>query len=285
MKGLLILTLIAVWPMAAPAQADPNQVIWNEFTAQLVAGRITAERIRPYEPGQREPLMRVLDQIRRTARPEDWKERPELHRVGNQIYGILALTGAGGTKTPFCFTLLVEGSQWYFQHVEAIFIRLDQIGPLPTSSFPDVSEEQKAWMRDEWRVTEQIRVFNLLREEKGRDFALDFFKDGEGYALQARTWVPMVSLQEAFVLFLCWEQAHLFVRPVTLQTLNDHAAIVQLRPRWFELYQRTTHLRQMIAADDYRKIFETTWQDRARAAGWNLQIDYLEDHVVFRLTR
>jgi hypothetical protein len=248
-----------------------------------MAGRITPDRIRPYYPEMQEPLMRVLEHFRQSSRPEDWKAKPELHRVGNQILGIISLTEAGGKKVPYCFTLLVEDSQWYFQHVESIFVRLDQIGPLPTSRFPDVSEGQKAWMRDEWRVTEEIKVFNLLAKEKGRDFALGFFQDGEGYAIQARTWVPFVSPARAFVLFLCWEQGNLFASPVTLQALDDNSAVIQLQPRWFQLYRQATHLPQMISEAEYRNLFETIWQDRARAAGWNLQIDYIQDRVVFHL--
>jgi len=205
--------------------------------------------------------------------------------VGNEIHGIIALTETGGQKQPFCFSLLVEGSQWYFEHVESIFVRLDQIGPLPASRFPDVSEGQKAWMRDEGRANEQVQVFNILAKEKGGDFALDFFKDGAGYALQARTWVPFVSPSKAFVLFLCWEQAKLFVSPVTLQSLDESSAIIELQPRWFQLYRHSTNLPQKISESEYRNIFETMWRDRARAAGWEIQFDYPGDRVVFRLKR
>jgi hypothetical protein len=277
------MTLIVACSVAAGGQADQTEVIWDQFSADLMAGRITADRIRPYFPEFREPAMRVLEHFRQSSRPEDWKAKPELHRVGNEIHGIIALTEAGGKKVPYCFSLLVENSQWYFEHVEAIFVRLDEIGPLPASRFPDVSEGQKAWMRDEPRVIKEIKVFNLLAKEKGRDFALDFFRDGVGYALQARTWVPFVSPERAFVLFLCWEQANLFVSPVTLQALDDNSAVIQLQPRWFQLYRQVTNLPQMISEAEYRNIFETTWQDRARAAGWNLQIDYTQDQVVFRL--
>jgi hypothetical protein len=279
------MALIAAHPVGATVPADQTQVIWNEFTTDLMAGRITADRIRPYFPELREPMMRTLEHFRRNSRPEDWKAEPELHRVGNQIHGIVSLTEAGGKKVPYCFSLVVENSQWYFEHVEAVFVRLDQIGPLPASRFPDVSEGQKAWMRDEPRVIEEIRIFNLLAKEKGRDFALGFFQDGDGYALQARTWVPFVSPERAFVLFLCWEQANLFSRPVTLQALDDNSAVIQLQPRWFQLYRQVTNLPQMISAAEYRNLFETTWQDRARAAGWKLQIDYVQDQVVFRLKR
>jgi len=287
MKALLVLALIATFSLAASAQPDETETLWNDFTTNLIAGHITVDRVRPYYPQLREPMMRYLDYFRQNSSPEDWRAKPELYRVGDQIHGIISLTGADGKKVPFCFTLLVENSRWYFQHVESIFIRLDQTGPLPTSRFPDVTEAQKAWIRDERQVTEEIRVFNLLTKEKGREFALHFLAEGEGegYALEARTWVPFVSPSKAFVLFLCWEQANLFANPVTLQSLNDNSAVIHLQPRWFKLYRQTSQLQQMISESEFHNLFEMTWQDRARAAGWNLQAEYDQDGVVFRLKR
>lgn len=285
MKTFLVLAVIAAFSFEARAQADDTEALWNDFTSNLLAGRITADRIRPYYPQLREPMMRYLEYFRQHSSPEEWKAKPELYRVGDEIHGIISLTGPDGKKTPLCFSLLVENSQWYFEHVESIFIRLDQTGSLPTSRFPDVAEAQKAWMRDERRANDEIRVFNLLSKEKGRDFALDFLNDGLSYALEARTWVPFVSPSKAFVLFFCWEQANLYANPVTLQSLTDNSAVIHWQPRWFKLYQQTGHLQQWISESEFHNIFETIWQDRARAAGWSLQADYDQDDVVFRLKR
>jgi len=40
---------------------------------------------------------------------------------------------------------------------------------------------------------------------------------------------------------------------------------------------RTARLRRQISFEDYTKIFETIWQDRARAAGWTLEIEYVNE--------
>ncbi len=285
MKCAIVLVAAALLPAIAAAQAPGSETVWNEFAASLQSGGITSDRLRPYYPQLREPILRFLEEFRRTSRPEDWKVKPELHRVGDQIHGVISLTGAGGKKVPYCFTLLVEDSHWYFQHVESIFIRLDQIGPLPASRFPDVTEAQKAWMRDERRATEQIKIYNFLVKEKGRDFALRLFQDGAGYALEARTWVPFVSPSRAFILFLCWEQANLFANPVTLESLDDASALVRFQPRWFKLYKQTAHLRLLIPESEFRSIFETMWHDRARAAGWELNTEYHADEAVLRFKR
>lgn len=39
----------------------------------------------------------------------------------------------------------------------------------------------------------------------------------------------------------------------------------------------TAHLRRQIPFEDYTRIFETIWQDRARAAGWGLEIEYVKE--------
>jgi len=118
MRTLLVMTLIVACSVAARGQADQTEVIWDQFSTDLMAGRITSDRIRPYFPENREPLMHVLEHFRQRSHPEDWKAKPELHRVGNQIHGIIALTEVGGKKVPYCFSLLVENSHWYFEHVE-----------------------------------------------------------------------------------------------------------------------------------------------------------------------
>jgi hypothetical protein len=169
--------------------------------------------------------------------------------------------------------------------VETIFIRLDQVGPLPVSIFPDVSNDQKNWMREENAMTERVRVFNLLAKEKGRPFAFQWFKDGPGYFLTARTWVPFVPAPRAFVLYACWEQSNLRGSPTTLTSLDDKQAVVDLNAVEWRLYEQTAHLSQTISREDYRTLYETVWQDRAAAAGWDLWFEYTGAKVHLRFQR
>jgi hypothetical protein len=184
---------------------------------------------------------------------------------------------------------LVEKNQWYFRSVEAIFVRLDKVGALPASTFPDISERQKAWAREEIYWSEQVRLFNLLSKEKGREFAFDWVKNGIGngigYLLGAETWVPFASPSKAFILYLCWEQANLRGNDVVLEKLDDHEASVKITPLYFALYQTASHLKRQISIEDYIRIFETIWQERADKAGWKLKIEGQGRICVFRFTK
>jgi hypothetical protein len=265
--------LVALFVPRGARGAD-DLAVWNDFSRAFRDGHITAERIRPYSEQMREPFLRAIATIRAQAKPEDWEKRPEIHRVGDQVHFLIPLTTEGDQRTTYCFTVVTEGTTWFFQHMETIFIRLDQIGPLPVSRFPDVTNDQKNWMREEIAMTERVRLFNLLAKEKGKPFAFQWFKDGAGYLLAARTWVPFVPATRAFILYACWEQSNLRGRPVTLTSLDDQRAIVDLDAGEWRLYEQTGHLSQMISREDYRTLYETVWQDRAAAAGWDLRIEY-----------
>jgi hypothetical protein len=234
---------------------------------------ITSERISPYYEQLRKPMLRFLGEMRAKAAWKEWEKTPEVHRVGDHVHFLIPLTFDGQTAN-YCFTFLSEGEEWFFRHLEAINIRLDKAGPLPTSKFPDVPEETKAHIREEKRWSREIRLFNLLSELKGKDFAYDFFKDGNGFFLAAKTWVPFIEPQKAFILYSCWEQANLRGNRVILEKLDDREALVRLSSFYFGLYKAAAHLSQWITFEDYQKIFETIWHDRARAAGWALEIEY-----------
>ena len=103
--------------------------------------------------------------------------------------------------------------------------------------------------------------------------------------MAARTWVPFVPVSRAFVLYLCWEQANLRGSGVTLRRLDDHEAVVTLEPHYLKFYAQTEQMREQISAEDYRRLFETIWRDRAEKGGWELQINYKGTACVFHLTR
>jgi len=263
--------------------AQQENEIWAQFVAQLKSGQFSSDHIRPYDPLPKSMWVEFLSRLRQGATWSEWETSPETHRVGNQVYYLIPLT-IDGARNTYCFTFLTEGWKWYFQHLESITVRLDKTAPPPVSTFPDISEAQKAWMRDEILVHEQVQLFNLLAKEKGREFAFDWFKDGVGYFMEARTWVPYVPAARAFILYLCWEQANLRGNGVTLEKLDDREAAITLDPHYLRFYSETDVGRQ-ISAEDYRALFESIWQDRAEKAGWNLQITYQGNRCVFHLAR
>jgi hypothetical protein len=72
---------------------------------------------------------------------------------------------------------------------------------------------------------------------------------------------------------------------VTLEKLTDNEALVRLKSIYFLLYKQISHLRDQISPDDYRRLFETIWQDRAEQADWHLTITYSGEECIFHFSR
>ncbi len=279
-----------------PPPMAPEMQVWREFVALLKSGKFTPARIRPIPEiaGLADTMMGFLDQMRKEAHWEEWDREPEIQKSGTVINFILPLTFGEGKPVSYCFMFLQEGGQWYFHHLEAIFIRLDKTPPPPTSTFPDTTEAQKAWDREESYWSKIVQWRSVFIKERGKDFFLGLMKDGNGYNVWAKSRVPFVPPHRAFILFLCWEQAHLrgpnpYGDTLRLEKLTDEEAEVRFSPVYLTLYGAATHLKDQISFADYKEIFETIWTDRARAAGWALRIEYLDANgnsgCIFRFRR
>jgi len=272
--GILLIALSAPLAFTSPmSPAGDDLAIWKEFVAAMKGGGLPSAKVRPYYEELRQPILGWLKEMSRKATWAEWEKTPKVRRVGEHVHFLTPLTFDGQTAD-YCLTFLVEGSAWYFRHLEAIIIPLDEIGPLPTSTFPDADEPTKAHIREETLWSREVRVFNELAALKGKTYAFDFFKDGDGYFLAAKTWVPFVEPRQALVLYACWEQANLRGNTVTLEKLDGKEAVVRMSTYYFKLYKVSAHLAQQVSFEDYTRIFETIWQDRARAAGWTLEIEY-----------
>ena len=277
---------------AVPLAVQDDLAIWKEFVQLLKTNALTADRVRPASPLTPESQLALLRDFAKNATWEEWEAAPEVVRYGNLVSFIITLGQKLNSPWSYTFNFVVEDGRWYYRFLEGIFIRLDKVGDLPAdaSGFPDLPEERKDWMRQEIYWSEQVRLFNFLAQEKGKDIAFRWVAEGigngVGYLLGAATWVPFYPPSRSFILYLCWEQAKLYGDKVTLEKLDEHESVVRFDDlTYFALYMRASHLKEQISLEDYIKIFETIWQERARAAGWNLNIDGQGRQIYLRFSR
>ncbi len=288
---ILILTVIFFFDFAQPAGKD-EITIWREFVILLKKDTLPLDRIRSASPVTPQSQLALLKDFAKRADWEEWEVTPEIVHYGNLVSFLVTLGKKHNSPWTYTFNFVIEDGRWYYRFLEGIFIRLDKVTSLPAeaSGFPDRPEEGKHWMRQETYWSEQVRLFNFLSHEKGKDFAFRWVREGlangPGYALAATVWVPFYSTHRSFILFLCWEQAKLQGDKVTLEKLNENEAVVRFDDlTYFALYVRSSHLKEQISLEDYIKIFETIWQERASAAGWTLKIDGQGRRIFLRFSR
>lgn len=283
---LLFLTILST---LAAAQ-EPIQV-WREFVAKLKAGTLTAFDVQP-EYTTVEQQLAWLRQLKEAVDiDKSWPDLEQAVRivvVENSIR-VVARFRMGGEEQTMSFSFLTGGPRWLYSHMEMILLPLDQVGAPPVSQFPDIAEETKAWMREEtYWSTIVLNLYGPLSKTMGADGVFDLLKDGPGYFVAAKTWVPFLPSPRAFVLWLCWEQSRLRGNPVTLEKLSDDEAVVAMRPLFFQIYKSASHLKTRISLPEYRRLFETIWTDRAGAAGWSVAFEYADPEGLslrLRLTR
>lgn len=287
----LMVTWLAFFCGPARPAGQDDRAIWKEFVSALKAGTLTADRIRPLYGTDKELQLKWLNELMQATRDNgalaDW-DAPEIVPVGNLVHFVVKLRIGREATTERSLSFVKEGGRWYFGHMENIMIRLDRVPPPPTSEFPPLPEETLTWQRNEILWSDLVRIYLAAAAKNGRDFALDLFKDGAGYFVGAKSWVPFVTPARAFILYVCWAESRLYGNLVTLERLTDEEAVVSLQTHFFFLYKRSSHLRQWLPFEDYRRIFETIWQDRAANAGWKLAIESKDPEwlqVVFRFTR
>jgi len=289
---LIALILIAASTAGAALSGQDDRDVWREFVGLLKAGRMTADRIRPEKPLTPESQLAILRGFSKNAVWEEWEAEPKIVRYGDRLTFLVTLGKSVQSPRTYSLNFLIENGRWFYRFVEGIVLPLDRIGPLPASAanFLELPKDQMLWIQQESYWSEQVRLFNFLTHEKGRDTAFRWIEtglaNGVGYALAASVWIPFYPTHRAFILYLCWEQAKFGGNNVTLEKLTDNEAVVLFQDSiYFSLYMIATHLKNQISLEDYIKIFETIWQARARAAGWNLVIDGQGQKIYFRFSR
>ncbi len=243
--------------------------LWLWIVSKFVQHDWQAEDVRPLLPGMENLLLNFLNRFSGSARLPSRADK--VIHTGNVAHFLFTLQG---DDDQFCASVISEGDRHYFQQLESITIDFSNPPPTPCAGaeLPSLSEQQLAWMRAEVNMTDQVRLFNHLACTQSRQFALDWFKDGDGFFLAARAWIPYYEPRIAFLWYAAWSEHYLHGNPVLVQNISHNSgSICFTDPLHWRLYRQTGHLKTQISEADYEAMFDAIWQDRARAAGWHLE--------------
>ena len=187
----------------------------------------------------------------------------------------LIFTLKSSDKDEIRLDFVVKDGRWFFYLIDGLTIPIKEIPSLPFSDFPPYHPDFENRMRMEAVITEKVFFYLRLKEEKGKEVALSWFRHGEGYKLNIEAWMPYFSLRKAFVLFSGWIENRYWGQKMVIEALSDEYAILVFKDHeLLHLYEVAGHLRPQISLEEYKELFEDQWRDRARCVGWQVRFEY-----------
>lgn len=254
--------------------------IWESFLRKCARNDWTEQDIHPLLPGSERSLLLVIKQF--SVALNVCRDKLTLQNTIQRDNTVHFFFDLGPETSTFCISVVIENDRWYFQHLEAITIDFSAPPSLPcsTEDLPNLPEQTISWIREEGDMTERVRLYNFLVQEKSREFALNWLKDGVGFFLAARAWIPYLEPRVAFLWYAAWSEARLHMNAVVVVKADADGGLIHLTdPLHWCLYRQTSHLKEQISPADYEAMFEAVWQDRAEKAGWRLQIVHAGDSI------
>jgi hypothetical protein len=172
------------------------------------------------------------------------------------------------------FDFEVNKEKWKLCYIECITLPLSNINNFPYDSFIPLSGKEN-WIKAEKSISKMIYFFCKLRKIFNFDEALLWLNDGAGEFLCARSWVPFYKDSKSFILYSSWIENRINGENVSVEIFSDEKCVMRFKQHlWFKIYHATGHFRTQLSFDDYKKIFESIWQDRAFHSGWNIMFEY-----------
>jgi hypothetical protein len=225
---------------------EPLQV-WSEFIQKLRDGSFTEGDCKPINgicfgyfitrPDQEEFRKRILG------------SGPPTYEYGEDK---LIFKLDEGKKSVVRFDFVTEGSRWYLYFIDSLTIPIKAIDSLPFSEFPALEPWRESFGRTEDIISFKVKVYKRVAEDKGKEEALAWFKDGMSFRVCSSAWLPYFSPPKAFVLLVGWKDSRLYGENVIIEELSDGRSVILYKDHtWFKMYRVAAQFKSQITFDEY----------------------------------
>lgn len=245
-----------------------TQQIWGEFIEKLKYDCLAED---DFTSENRDFLMFFLTGDNRKFRRDKIINASICCDIGETKHIVTACCDDGQYRFDFLFS----DGKWKLCFIECITIPIKVIDEIPFNNFP-VMTEHEIWVRTEKNISRIVYLYNKLKECFGKDQALEWFLDGAGEYLAAKSWIPYFDEKKAFVVYVAWCESRLNGETISIELFEDRNCIIRIKDHlWFKVYNSASHLKPFISDSEYREIFEYIWIDRGKQSGWNIELEYI----------
>ena len=178
------------------------------------------------------------------------------------------------------FDFIISGSEWKLAFIECITLPVFDICSLPYSKFKKLANKETDIYREK-EISKTIYMYNEFKKLLGQNGAIRMFLDGEGEVICSRSWVPFFDDSLSYIAYAAWMENRIYGEKVVIERFDEECSCLRFCEHiWRKMYSVTGHLRYMIDYDEYLFLFESIWKDRAKAAGWNLKVEYSGEDTI-----
>jgi len=253
------------------------QRVWKEFTDKLKGATLRQD---DFAPEMRAFLYPLLCGEGSRTRRDKFAAAPAEYYCGETRESVLL--HCADDEYRFDFALLED--KWVLCFIECITLPVSAIPAVPYETFPPLSDKE-AWIRAEKAISRDVYLYCKLKRLLGAEEALNWFNDGAGEFMGAKSWVPFFEERKAFIVYSAWMENRIYGESVVIDVFSADRCVLRLRQHlWFRLYRSALHLAQQISLEEFRALFEHIWKDRAKHSGWEIEFTYDGEDTIMTFT-
>jgi hypothetical protein len=245
-----------------------TQQIWKEFIKKLQSDSLTED---DFTSDNKSFLMYYLIGDNREFRRDKIIDANVCFEMGETKHIVTANCDDGLYR----FDFISNGSGWELCFIECITIPIKSIDKVPFNNFP-VMTEHEIWVRAEKTISRIVYLYNKLKECFDREKALEWFLDGAGEFIAAKSWIPFFEDKKAFIAYMAWCESRINGEITSIESFNNSKCIIRLKDHlWFKVYNCASHLKSLISEKEFKELFEYIWIDRGKQSGWSVDFEYI----------
>jgi hypothetical protein len=175
-------------------------------------------------------------------------------------------------KNLFVFTLVREEDDWKVAHLEGILFPVFDIPALPASSVLELPPDKVRWMRAEYEMAFNNRVFYRLKEALGEEQARRFFEDGVGFRAAVDAWLPFLEGAVQFAVFYGILEENYYGSKYIITRAADDEAEIRFAPLQALEVLKIAVFWPKMPLKDFQALYADIMKNRAAACGLNVQV-------------
>lgn len=185
----------------------------------------------------------------------------------------------------FVFTLVKEGGEWKFYHLEGIRFPIYDNPATPAGSLLTLPPDKVKWMICEAETALSNRTYFRLKELGGEKIARDFFLGGEGFRVAMDAWLPFLEGAAQFAVFYGILEENYYGSKYTITQATIDEAEIRFAPLQELEVMKIAYFTPKMSMEEYERFYGDILRSQAAACGLTVDVTFDGTSCTLKLKR